>query len=102
MTSDEYKYNVIQRRAIKIRKTAKVSIKYMGVFQRLYKREPRIVVRVYAEISAPRLDSILLEKWRKRLLADHYTVEVEKGLKKVNFYCRLDNFWWKFIKCSFC
>lgn len=101
MTSIEYKYNVIQRRAIKIRKTAKVQIKYMGVFRSLYKREPRIVVRMYFALGIL-WDLSLLEKWRKSLLADHYTVDIEKGQKKVSFYIRLDNFWWKFIKCSFC
>lgn len=101
MKSDEYKYNVIVRRAEKIRKTAKVEIKYLGVFRSLYKREPRIGVRMYVEVG-PRLDSRQLEKWRKMLLADYYRIESEKRLNKVTFYCRLDNFWWKWLKCSFC
>ena len=101
MTFDEYKCNVIVRRAEKIRKTAKVPIEYMGVFRSLYKREPRIVVRMYFALDILQ-DFSPLEKWRKRLLADHYMVDYEKGKWKVSFYCRLGNFWWKWLKCSFC
>ena len=101
MTSEEYKYNVIARRAIKIRKTAKEDIKFIGLYRNPFKVEKRYVLRLYFE-PGTLLDSRRLEKWRKRLLADYYTVVIEKGLKKVSFYCRLDNFWWKFIKCSFC
>lgn len=101
MTSDEYKYKVITRRAIKIRKTAKPEIIYIGLHRNPFRVERKLVVRIYVE-PGTLLDSRRLKKWRKRLLADYYTVVIEKGLKKVSFFCRLDNFWWKFIKCSFC
>lgn len=75
---------------------------YQVKYARSYYSPPGLcIVRLYFKPGAL-LDSRRLEKWRKRLLTDYYFVVTEKGLTKVSYYCRLDNFWWKWLKCSFC
>lgn len=61
----------------------------------------RCVVRAYF-YPWHMMDSRQLEKLRKRILADYYTVVIEKGITKVSFYCSPHNFLWKWLKCSFC
>lgn len=97
MNINAYKHKIIARRMRKI-KAANYEVKYARSF---YDPTGRCIVRLYFE-EGILLDSRRLEKWRKRLIADYYTVVIEKSLKKVSFYCGVENFWWKFIKCSFC
>ena len=97
MNINAYKHKIIARRMRKI-KVENYEVKFARLF---YSPSERCIVRLYFEPGIL-LDSRRLEKWRKRMLADYYTVVIEKGLKKVSFYCGVENFWWKFIKCSFC
>lgn len=96
MTSTAYKNKIIARRVRNLW-YANNEIKTA----RLHESAGRCVVRLYFDPSV-QLNAKQLKRWRKSLLADNYLIDTEKGLKKVSFYYRRDNFWWKFIKCSFC
>ena len=96
MTSIAFKHKIIARRARNLW-YAHNEIKCA----RVHDSAGRCVVRMYFEPST-QLNAKQLKRWRKWLLAENYLVVSEKGLKKVSFYCRLDNFWWKWLKCSFC
>ena len=97
MNSNVYKQKIITRRVNKLQGTND-ELQYVRVF---YASSGRLIVRLYFKPSA-QLTRVQVKRWCKWLLADKHRYEYEKGLTKLTFYCGVENFWWKFIKCSFC
>lgn len=97
MISIEYKQKIITRRVNKLQGTND-ELQYARVF---YASSGRLIVRLYFKLNA-QLTRAQVKRWCKWLLADKYRCEYEKHLIKLTFYCGFENFWWKFIKCSFC